>query len=77
MATILLSSLLTAVYFFRMLEQVYAAHSREPSTPVMPSDPPASMLLPTVILGVGVLVLGLLNSMIVSRILEPVAVPLK
>jgi len=76
-ATILLSSLLTAVYFFRVLEQVYAVHSREPSTPVIPSDPPASMLLPTVILGVGVLVLGLLNSVIVSRILEPVAAALK
>ena len=76
-ATILLSSLLTAVYFFRILEQAYAVHARAPSTPMIASDPPASMLLPTVILGAGVLVLGLLNSMIVSRILELVVAPLK
>ena len=76
-ATILLSSLLTAVYFFRVLEQVYAAPSRQESAPIKASDPPASMLLPTVILGAGVLVLGLLNTMIVSRILELVVAPLK
>ena len=76
-ATILLSSLLTAVYFFRMLEQVYAVHPKEESVSKNASDPPVSMLLPTVILGAGVLVLGLLNSVIVSRVLEPVVAPLK
>lgn len=74
-ATILLSSLLAAVYFFRVLEQVYAGRSAESAFKNM-SDPPASMLFPTVVLGAGVLVLGLLNSMIVSHILDVVVAPL-
>jgi multicomponent Na+:H+ antiporter subunit D len=76
-ATILLSSLLTAVYFFRVLEEVYMHHSKESNVAMNASDPPASMLLPTVVLGAGVLVLGLSNSIIVSRVLEVVVVSLK
>jgi hypothetical protein len=35
------------------------------------------MLLPIVVLGAGVLVLGFLNSVIVSSVLAPIAAPLK
>jgi hypothetical protein len=35
------------------------------------------MLFPTVVLGAGVVVLGLLNTLIVTRILEPIVAPLK
>jgi multicomponent Na+:H+ antiporter subunit D len=73
---ILLSSLLTAVYFFRVLEQAYAVHGRDERLPGRASDPPASMLLPNLILAAGVLVLGLLNSVIVTRVLELVVKPL-
>lgn len=76
-AVILLSSLLTAVYFFRVLEQVYTRHAKEDESVADALDPPAGMLLPTVVLGVGVLGLGLLNSVIVGRVLELVVVPLK
>jgi multicomponent Na+:H+ antiporter subunit D len=76
-ATILLSSLLTAVYFFRVLEQVYMRHSQEENAPVNAADPPASMLFPTVALGAGVLVLGLSNNLIVSCVLDVVVVSLK
>ena len=76
-ATILLSSLLTAVYFFRMLERIYAGHAEEQGAGKGVCDPPASMLLPIVILGAGVLVLGFLNSVIVSGVLAPIAAPLK
>jgi multicomponent Na+:H+ antiporter subunit D len=76
-ATILLSSLLTAVYFFRVLEQVYADHPKEENAPMNASDPPASMLLPTVVLGGGVLVLGFLNTIIVTHVLELVVATLK
>jgi multicomponent Na+:H+ antiporter subunit D len=76
-ATILLSTLLTAVYFFRVLEQVYAGHSEAENVSKDVCDPPASMLLPTVVLGAGVVVLGLLNTLIVTRILEPIVAPLK
>ncbi|MGH7846463.1 MAG: hypothetical protein ACREQW_15010, partial [Candidatus Binatia bacterium] len=74
--TILLSSLLTAVYFFRVLEQVYAGRCEE-SAFKSASDPPASMLFPTIVFAAGVLVLGLLNSLVVSRILEAIVAPLK
>jgi multicomponent Na+:H+ antiporter subunit D len=76
-ATILLSTLLTAVYFFRVLEQVYAGRSEEENVSEGVCDPPASMLLPTLVLGAGVVVLGLLNTLIVTRILEPIVAPLK
>ena len=75
-ATILLSSLLTAVYFFRVLERIYGGHFKEDGNMTTVSDPPASMLFPTLVLGAGVLVLGLLNSLIVSRVLELIVAPL-
>jgi multicomponent Na+:H+ antiporter subunit D len=73
--TILVGSLLTAVYFFRVLEKVYTSRSDESAAKSI-SDPPPSMLFPTVVLGAGVLVLGLLNSIIVNRVLELVVAPL-
>jgi multicomponent Na+:H+ antiporter subunit D len=76
-AVILASSLLTAVYFFRVLEQVYATHTNEESAPVHAADPPLSMLLPTLLLGAGLLILGLFNSAIVTYILNSVAQPLQ
>jgi multicomponent Na+:H+ antiporter subunit D len=76
-ATILFSSLLTAVYFFRVLEQVYAVHSKEESAYKNVSDPPAGMLLPTVVLGAGVLVLGVINGLIVSGVLDLIVAPLQ
>jgi len=76
-AVILASSLLSAVYFFRVLEQVYASHTHEESAPTKASDPPPSMLLPTLLLGAGLLILGLFNSAIVTHILNIVALPLQ
>ena len=52
-------------------------HSKESNVAMNASDPPASMLFPTIALGAGVLVLGLCNSIIVSRVLEVVVVSLK
>ncbi|MGH7830634.1 MAG: monovalent cation/H+ antiporter subunit D family protein [Candidatus Binatia bacterium] len=76
-AAILLSSLLTAVYFFRVLEQVYAAHARGNSAPADASDPPPSMLFPILVLAAGVLILGLFNTLIVTRVLDPIVAPLR
>ncbi|HZA54312.1 MAG TPA: monovalent cation/H+ antiporter subunit D family protein [Candidatus Udaeobacter sp.] len=75
-AVILLSSLLNAAYFFRVLENVYAkAEPPEKNDPAR-LDPPASMLMPILLLAGGILVLGLLNSVIVTQVLEPIAVRL-
>jgi multicomponent Na+:H+ antiporter subunit D len=76
--TILLSSLLTAVYFFRVLERVYATGPEaQGAGKKRLSDPPAGMLLPVVVLGAGVLVLGFLNSFIVTGLLMPIAMSLE
>jgi multicomponent Na+:H+ antiporter subunit D len=71
-AVILMSSLLNAVYFFRVLEKVYAKAEGEKDEG-RAAEAPLSMLLPTLILAAGVVALGLLNSVIVTRVLEPVA----
>lgn len=77
---ILLSSLLTAVYFFRVLERVYL-RSTVP-TVALEHNPTSSkkgenhtnevrfsMLAPTVFLAAVLLILGIFNSFIVSRVL--------
>jgi multicomponent Na+:H+ antiporter subunit D len=73
---ILLSSLLTAVYFFRILENVYAKPEESQEQPKLKPEAPPRILVPILILGAGILVLGLANAPIVSNILEQVAAPL-
>jgi multicomponent Na+:H+ antiporter subunit D len=75
-AVILLSTLLTAVYLFRVLEQVYIAHPKQESVSNSICDPPPSMLVPTLVLGTGAWLLGFLNNVIVTRVLEFAVAPL-
>jgi multicomponent Na+:H+ antiporter subunit D len=67
---ILASSLLTAVYFFRVLERIYARPTPEGDAAPAVVDPPLSMRAPVLVLGVGVLALGLANAWLVSTILR-------
>ncbi|MGZ8478262.1 MAG: proton-conducting transporter transmembrane domain-containing protein [Candidatus Binatia bacterium] len=69
---ILLSSLLSAVYFFRVLENIYVKTTTMPGAKVGAEAPPA-MLAPTLITAAAVLVLGLANSVIVTQLLMPIA----
>jgi len=71
-AVILVSSLLNAVYFFRVLENVYAKTTAEPSAPER-AEAPAGMLTPTLVTAAGVIVLGLTNSLMVTLVLMPIA----
>jgi multicomponent Na+:H+ antiporter subunit D len=71
-AVILLSSLLNAVYFFRVLENIYAKTTTVPGATLGAEAPPA-MLAPTLITAAGVIVLGLANSVIVTQLLAPIA----
>jgi multicomponent Na+:H+ antiporter subunit D len=72
LAVILLSSLLNAIYFFRVIEKVYAvpavdtaaANAREPSP---------RTIVPILVLAIGIIVLGLANVPIVREVLTPVA----
>ncbi len=75
LAVILVSSLLNAVYFFRILERVYmkpiqANPVEEDAKEVKTDEVGASMLVPTLILAVGLILLGLLNAFIVKGILN-------
>ena len=72
-AVILLSSLLNAVYFFRVLEKVYASPpDTDDGTVKNAVDPPGGMVAPMVIMAVGIIVLGVINVLIVTNILQPV-----
>ena len=82
LAVILLSSLLNAVYFFRIIEKIYfRSTSRnqedgvQPSASSKSSEVPPSMLLPTVVLAVALFVVGILSSFIVKGVLMKVLPP--
>ena len=74
LAAILLSSLLNAVYFFRVLERIYmkplkgeAADEAATCQEVCPS-----MLVPTLVLALAVLVVGIFNMTLVTQVLQKV-----
>ena len=71
-AVILASSLLTAVYFFRMIEKLFATPSGGDPAVEQAREPSARILTPIIILATGIIVLGLINVLIVSYVLEPV-----
>jgi multicomponent Na+:H+ antiporter subunit D len=79
---IILSSLMTAVYFFRTVERIYRdpegeeGSEREGQGDTGVQDPPASMLGPILILAVAILAAGLFNVVIVTQVLERVVAPL-
>lgn len=74
LVVILLSSLLNAVYFFRILEKVYLRSRVKDKTEegfsdnVKQDEVVPSMLIPTLVLAVGLIVLGILNVVIVDQI---------
>ncbi|HAA78634.1 TPA: NADH/ubiquinone/plastoquinone (complex I) [Candidatus Latescibacteria bacterium] len=70
---ILISSLLTAIYFFRLIEQVYRDESQNENAPEPVGEAPASMFVPTVVLAFLLVALGFGNAVIVTHLLEPVA----
>jgi multicomponent Na+:H+ antiporter subunit D len=72
LAVILISSLLNAVYFFRVIERLYlakpAAGEEAPRTEAGPS-----MLIPVLTLAAALAALGVFNAVIVNAILDKVA----
>jgi multicomponent Na+:H+ antiporter subunit D len=81
-AVILISSLLNAVYFFRVIElaffKPYNSGHPAPHTPAADEEKagmdemPWSMLIPTLIIAAGVVLLGIFNGPIISGVLERV-----
>jgi len=80
-AVIVASSLLTAVYLFRVLESVYLKAEdpdAEPGAgPPLREEPPAALLLPIGVLAAAVLALGLANAVIIRELLMPAVLPLE
>ena len=76
-AVIAASSLLTAVYFFRIIEKVFTAPSVSEQAVEQAKEPAMRILAPILILAVGVIVLGLINAFIVTHVLWPVVAPLQ
>ncbi|MFU8811789.1 MAG: monovalent cation/H+ antiporter subunit D family protein [Balneolaceae bacterium] len=73
LAVILISSLLNAVYFFRILEKVYmmnpSAGQKEPAKAAR-NEAPLSMTIPTSILAISLIVIGFANAVIVGILLN-------
>lgn len=68
---IIISSLLNAVYFFRVIEHVYMKKAEPKATQEQGGgrELPAVMLAPIVLLGIGIIVIGIFNEPIVTQIL--------
>jgi multicomponent Na+:H+ antiporter subunit D len=71
-AVILVSSLLNAVYFFRVLEKVYTSPPGDDAVVNTAVDPPRAMLMPMIILAASIIVLGVINVVIVTNVLQPI-----
>ena len=72
-AVLLVSSLLSAIYFFRVIERAYFLAPLDETPPGRRRrfEVPAGMLGPVVVLGVMVLLLGLFNHAVVTRFVLP------
>jgi multicomponent Na+:H+ antiporter subunit D len=78
-AVILASSLLNAVYFFRVIERVWA-HAPPEGVEANGGGrikPSPRILAPVLILAAGVLILGLINAFIVIQVLDRIVAPLR
>jgi multicomponent Na+:H+ antiporter subunit D len=75
LAVILISSLLNAVYFFRIIERMFFKPIAGLKAERKGKDAPASMLIPTLVLAVLLIVMGLLNFWIVKGILYKILPP--
>ena len=73
---LIVSSLLNAYYFLRVLEKIFIA----PASPATGENKgeipkglelPLTMLIPIIIFAVGIIALGIVNSQIVTNVIEP------
>ncbi|MDH3598521.1 MAG: monovalent cation/H+ antiporter subunit D family protein [Candidatus Tectomicrobia bacterium] len=70
-AVLIISSLLNAVYFFRIFEWAYLREPEPDATPaIRRQDLPLQMLIPILLLATSVLLLGLFNQTVISRVIQ-------
>lgn len=68
---IMVSSLLNAVYFFRVLERAYLRPTDDESVEAVVRDEARpAMLVPALVLAVGILALGVFNAVLVNRVID-------
>jgi multicomponent Na+:H+ antiporter subunit D len=72
LGVIIVSSLLNAVYFFRVFERVFATPPSGEAAVEQATEPPIQMSVPILVLAAGTIILGVINASIVTHILEPV-----
>jgi multicomponent Na+:H+ antiporter subunit D len=72
-AVMLISSLLNAVYFFRIIEKAFTPLNNQAASSDNPRELPGKMLAPILILATGILVAGALNVVIINNLIMPVA----
>ena len=74
MAALLLSRLVNAVLFFRIIEIAYfepmTDHHGGHSPEITVSEPPFSMLLPLVVVAIGLIIIGIYSGTIVTEIIS-------
>jgi multicomponent Na+:H+ antiporter subunit D len=75
LAVIVASGLLTAVYLFRVLENVYDRKAAQDAPG--PEEPAPSLFVPIVVLAAGILIAGLGNVVIIREVLAQVTLPLE
>ena len=72
-AVLVISTLLNAIYFFRVMENVFVnppADLKEVNAPKGKLELPLQMLIPIVIMGIAVLALGFGNAVIADGVLN-------
>jgi multicomponent Na+:H+ antiporter subunit D len=75
MAALLISSLVNAILFFRVIEIAFFEpsidhHSTELSPEIVISEAPFSMLLPLLVVAIGLIIIGLYSGAIVTNIIQ-------
>ncbi len=75
LGVILLSSLLNAVYFFRVIEKIYLTPAAESGQDSGHKDVGAAMLVPTLIFAASLILIGLLNAVVVNHVIMTIISP--
>jgi multicomponent Na+:H+ antiporter subunit D len=74
MAALLISSLVNAILFFRIIEIAYfeprVDHHAGDATEVAVSEAPYSMLMPLVVVAIGLIIIGFYSGTIVTTIIQ-------
>ena len=72
LVVILASTLLNAIYFFRLIEKIYSPGNAQAGAETQSKDLPTNVLVPIIILAVAILLMGAVSVWLVNNLLMPV-----